>query len=71
MPLKENLVRLQEERGETNYRLAKAIGVSQTSVKNWRDGVTRPFPRHAKAIAKHYGVEVEELMGTDKEEASE
>ena len=32
MPLKENLVRLQEERGETNYRLAKAIGVSHTSV---------------------------------------
>lgn len=68
MGLKENLVRLQAESGETNYRLAKEIGVSQTSVKNWRDGVTHPFPRHAKAIAKHYGVKVEELMGTDKEE---
>lgn len=64
MGLKENLVRLQSESGETNYRLAKEIGVSQTSVKNWRDGVTHPFPRHVKAIAKHYGVKVEELMGT-------
>lgn len=68
MGLKENLVRLQSENGETNYRLAKEIGVSQTSVKNWRDGVTHPFPRHVKAIAKHYGVKVEELMGTEKEE---
>lgn len=68
MGLKENLVRLQSENGETNYRLAKEIGVSQTSVKNWRDGGTHPFPRHAKAIAKHYGVKVEELMGTEKEE---
>ena len=64
MGLKENLVRLQSESGETNYRLAKEIGVSQTSVKNWQDGVTHPFPRHVKAIAKHYGVKVEELMGT-------
>ena len=66
--LKENLVRLQKERGETNYRLAKAIGVSQTAVKNWLDGVNRPYPRHAKAIAKHYGVKVEDLMGTMQQE---
>lgn len=29
----ENLARLQAERGETNYRLAKEIDVSQTSIK--------------------------------------
>lgn len=59
----ENLARLQEEHGETNYRLAKDIGVRQTSIKNWKNGI-KPHPKNAKLVAKHYGVKVEELMGT-------
>lgn len=70
MGFAENLARLQEEHGETSYRLAKAIGVHQTSIANWKNGI-KPHPKHAKLVAKHYGVKVEELMGTDKEEASE
>lgn len=62
MSFSENLVSLQEKHGETNYRLAKEIGVAQTSIKNWRDGTCRPHPRHARLIASHYGVSVEELM---------
>lgn len=62
MSFSENLIRLQAERGETNYRLAKEIGVSQTSIKSWKDGIRKPFPRHMKAIADHYGVTVEELV---------
>ena len=65
MSFSENLIRLQAERGETNYRLAKEIGVSQTSIKSWKDGIRRPFPRHMTAIAKHYGVTVEELVKED------
>ena len=65
----ENLAWLQEEHGETNYRLAKAIGVHKTSITNWKNGI-KPHPKNAKLVAKHYGVKVEELMGTDKEEAS-
>ena len=59
----ENLARLQEEHGETSYRLAKAIGVHQTSITNWKNGI-KPHPKHAKLVAKHYGVKVEELVGT-------
>lgn len=62
MSFPENLARLQTERGETNYRLAKEIDVSQTSIKNWKDGACRPHPRHARLIASHYGVSVEELL---------
>lgn len=62
MSLAKNLIRLQEDCGETNYRLAKAIGVSQTSIKNWRDGVRIPHPKHRRLIADHYGVSVDELV---------
>lgn len=61
MGFPENLARLQAERGESNYRLAKEIDVSQTSIKNWKEGARRPHPRHQKRIAAHYGVTVEYL----------
>lgn len=57
----ENLARLQAERGETNYRLAKEIGVHQTSVQNWKSGI-KPHPKHVKLVADHYGVTVDELL---------
>lgn len=57
----ENLARLQEEHGETSYRLAKAIGVHQTSITNWKNGI-KPHPKHAKLVAKHYGVTVKDMM---------
>lgn len=62
MSLPENLARLQAERGETNYRLAKEIDVAQTSIKNWKDGACRPHPRHIKKLANHFGVTVDALL---------
>lgn len=62
MNFAKNLTQIQSEHGETNYRLAKAIGVTQTSVKNWRSGVRLPHPKTREKIAAHYGVTVEELM---------
>ena len=67
MGLAKNLTRLQAERGETNYRLAKAIGVSQTSVKNWRSGERMPHPKTQEKIADHYGITVEELRRPENE----
>lgn len=61
MGFSENLARLQEEHGETSYRLAKAIGVHQTSITNWKNGI-KPHPKHAKLVAKHYGVTVKDMM---------
>lgn len=62
MSFSENLARLQAERGETNYRLAKEIDVSQTSIKNWKESVCRPHPRQIKKLANHFGVPVDELL---------
>lgn len=52
--LAENLTRIQAEHGETNYRLAKEIGVCQTSIKNWKTGERKPHPRNVVLLEKHY-----------------
>lgn len=62
MSFAENLKRLQTEHGESNYRLAKELGVSQSTIKNWQTGV-EPNNLSLRAIAEHYGVPVEELTG--------
>ncbi len=62
MGFPENLARLQAERGETNYRLAMAVGVHQTSIKNWKCGISRPQYRHLAAIADHFEVPVADLL---------
>ena len=60
--LAENLARLQAERGETNYRLAKILGVHQSSIANWKNGKIRPHPKHIKMIADHFDVTEDELL---------
>lgn len=59
----ENLARLQAERGETNYRLAKTIGVHQSSIANWKSGDNAPHPKHLRLLAEHFGVSVDALLG--------
>lgn len=67
MSFPENLARLQAEHGETNYRLAKEIDVSQTSIKNWKESVCRPYPRQVKKLAKHFGVTMDSLLKSSEE----
>ena len=62
MAIAENICKLQAEHGESNYRLAKEIGVTCTSVQNWRTGVTKPLHVYAEKIAAHYGVTVDDLL---------
>lgn len=61
MSFSKNLIRLQEENHETNYRLAKEIGVHATTIRNWREG-KKPLLEHLHAVAEHYGKTMEEMM---------
>lgn len=61
MALAENISRIQLSRRETDYRIAKEIGVTQTSVKNWKSGIM-PHPKHLRRLAEHFGVTTEELL---------
>lgn len=67
MSFAENLARIQEERGVTNYRIAKEIDVNQTSIVNWKNG-TKPHPRNVKRLADYFNVSVDELLSGDKSE---
>ena len=49
-------------RCETNYFLAKKLGVSQSTVANWLNGQTKPRLRYVGLIAEHYGVPVDEIQ---------
>lgn len=62
MAFKENLIALQEKNYETNYRLAKSIGVHQTTIAKWRDGIARPRLRHLGKLCEHYGCSIGELL---------
>ena len=67
MSFAENLTRIQAERGVTSYRIAKEIGVNQTSIVNWKNG-TMPHPRNVKRLADYFNVSVDELLSGDKAE---
>lgn len=62
MAFPENLSRLQQANGETNYRLAKLLMVHITTVANWKNGVSKPQRYHLAQLAQHYGCTVDELL---------
>ncbi len=58
----DKLRQMQDARYETNYALAKSIGVHQTTIKNWKDGKTIPQLEHLGLLAAHFGCTVDELL---------
>lgn len=52
------------ERGITNYKLAKDLGISQSSVANWIGGHL-PSPRMAFRVARYLGKPLDELIGNE------
>lgn len=66
MKFGEKLVELQKEHAETDYRLAKALGVHQTTIRNWREG-KMPQLAHRARIAQHYGCAIEDLFGLEED----
>lgn len=67
MSFSENLIRLQSEWHESNYRLAKELGVHATTVQNWREG-QNPRLEHVTLVAAHYGLTVDELLASKQDQ---
>ena len=67
MNIAEKLNELLKENNVTPYKLAKGIGVSQTTIKNWVTGYTTPKERHIVALAEFFNVTTDELMGKEKQ----
>lgn len=55
--------RLMTEAGETPYQVAKATGVAQSTLSDWKTGKSVPRNPTMKKIADHYGVSVSYLKG--------
>lgn len=54
-----------DKTGITNYRLAKEVGVSQTSVANWRSGDRFPRKGPKGKVLKLFGVTEGDINGDD------
>lgn len=67
MNIANKLNELLESKKITPYRLAKDIGVSQTTIKNWTTGYSSPQERHISALAAYFGISVDELLGKEKQ----
>lgn len=63
MPFVENLNYIKSKLKFTNYQLAKELGCSQSSVKNWIEGSNLPHTNTRLKIAEHFGITLAELDG--------
>ena len=52
---------LREERGETQLQVAIALGVTPATVYNWERGQFEPKASQLRAIAKHFGISMDEI----------
>lgn len=67
----ERLERLLNERGITPYRLAKDLGISQSSLSEWKRGNSIPKYERLVKIAAYFNVPVSYLTGRDDDDANE
>ena len=63
-----NIRRFRESRGITLKQMAGAVGVGESSIRNWEHGRREPATYVIVRIAQTYGVTTDYLLGlTDKE----
>ena len=53
------------DNGYSNYKLAKLLDISQSTVAYWLDGKGQPQRSKKKQLAELFGVSVEYLMGNE------
>lgn len=66
MEFHQKLQALRKRQGLTQEELAAAIYVSRTAVSKWESGRGYPNIDSLRAIAKHFGVTIDELLSSDE-----
>jgi len=66
MQFSQILKKLMDERGLTNYQLAKELDIHPTTVANWLDN-REPRKKTLLLLSNYFGVSVEYLLGVQKE----
>jgi transcriptional regulator with XRE-family HTH domain len=64
----DRLEKLLKERGITPYRLAKDLGMSQSSLSEWKRGNSIPKYERLVKIAGYFGVPVGYLTGREEDD---
>ena len=67
MELGKNICDLRREKGITQEELAAELGVTAAAVSKWEKGNTLPDVLMLCAIADHFGVTTDELLGRRKD----
>ncbi len=63
MTFTEKLIKLRKGAGETQDSLGEVLGISGKTVSKWESGATEPDLSMIMALADHYHVSVDELLG--------
>ncbi len=62
MNIGNNISALRKKKGITQEELANELGVSAQAVSKWENGTSDPSTSNLFALAKLYGISVEELL---------
>jgi transcriptional regulator with XRE-family HTH domain len=62
---------LRKEKGMTQDALAKQLGVTFQAVSKWENGTSDPSTSNLCALAKLYGIPVEELLHETQEKSED
>ena len=62
MNIGNNISALRKQKGITQEELANELGVSAQAVSKWENGTSDPSTSNLFALAKLYGISVEELL---------
>ena len=60
--MKEKILKLMEEKNITAYRLSKEIGISQSTLSNWKRRNCLPRVDVLKKLADYFGVTVDYFL---------
>lgn len=60
--------KLLQKNGVTPYKVSKETGVSQSTLSDWKRGISTPKSDKLQKIADYFGVSLGYLMGTEEEE---
>lgn len=67
MDISEKIAKLMKDRGDSQAKLAKAVGTHQSVVHNWLRKQGQPTLEKATVLARHYGIPLEWLIDDELE----
>ena len=63
MLLKERILQLRKEKGETQVQVANAVGIAEQHYQRFERGANLPNLENAWKLADHFGVTIDYLVG--------